>query len=775
MTATTTETETDHAIADHCASSPLAMPHYTVPIRTTEGRNSPKPPPSTVHTVSDPPYQGQLTPDTSTYLSSTPDTAIIIDNGSSSIRAGWQSDTSPRLVFPPLMARYTDRKLNRKLNFIGSEIFFDGTARGQAKNVYEPGSNIVNNWDVQEGVLDYVFLKLGLGDNGKEVIDRPIVMTEPLANTLYTRKVMSEVLFELYGVPSVAYGVDSLFSYHQNEGNTGLVVSSANMSTHLIPVVNKQPMISAATRLDWGRAQCAAFLERLLRIKYPGLLTTGKVNDTQIEDLVRKHCYVSRDYYNEMKGMLDWSGLEDRDRVVQLPFQEKEVVQKTEEEIKRAEEKRREGGRRLQEQAAKMRLEKLIRKEEEVEYFKQVQQQIADATTKKEIRAILDDEEFKDENQLNKRVIEMEKSIRKQRNKDVGDLEEEVVEEPTYPLLEIPDADLDEEGIKAKRQQKLLKANHDARARAKAEKEAEKARQAELQRQDDLRREADLDSWVEERRAARSAVIQKIRERERLKSELGNRKSMAAQMRMKQIANLASDQPTKKRRRGGNDDDGFGADDDDWMVYREIQAGKDDDEEDEEEDFQGQLKTIEAQLLAHDPNFTIESTLEQQKDWTKSLVHAFTRGPYPFDAESAKESNQFHLNVERIRVPEVLFQPSIAGVDQAGLVEIAEDIVMQRLSSHPSRNDILKDVFVTGGYTLFQNFEERLHDELRAVLPSEVALGVRRAQDPVLDAWKGAAKWASTSPSRRSFVTKEEWLEKGGEYLKEHNLGNVFT
>ncbi|MGG6497783.1 UNVERIFIED_CONTAM: hypothetical protein NY603_33155, partial [Bacteroidetes bacterium 56_B9] len=84
---------------------------------------------------------------------------------------------------------------------------------------------------------------------------------------------------------------------------------------------------------------------------------------------------------------------------------------------------------------------------------------------------------------------------------------------------------------------------------------------------------------------------------------------------------------TKKRRRGGNDDDGFGADDDDWMVYRQIQAGKEDDEEDEEEDYQGQLKAIEAQLLEHDPDFTIESTLEQQKDWTKSLVHAFTRGP----------------------------------------------------------------------------------------------------------------------------------------------------
>lgn len=751
------------------------MPHYTVPIETQTGRNELKDPPSTIYGVSDPPYHGQLPTDVNAYRNTTRDTAIVIDNGSSEIRAGWQTDASPRLQFPPMMARYTDRKLNRKLMFIGSEIYFDGTARGQAKNVYEPGSNIINNWDVQEGVLDYIFLKLGV-DGSRGVIDRPVVMTEPLANLGYTRKVMNEIMFELYGVPSVAYGIDSLFSYDYNGGNTGLVVSSAHMSTHLIPVVNKQPLISHATRLDWGRSHCVEYLQRLLRAKYPGLLTTGKVTETQIDDLVRAHCYVSQDYDQEMVRLLDWTGLEDRDHIVQLPFQEKEVVQKTEEEIKRAEEKRREGGRRLQEQAAKMRLEKLVRKEQELEYFKQLQQQVQDATTKKEIRALLEEDEFKDENQLDRKIKEMEKSIRKQRNKDVGDLEEEPEEPPTYPLLDMADEDLDEDQLKAKRAQRLLKANHDARARAKAEKEAEKARQAAIQRKDDERREADLEGWVEERRAARSATIQKIKERDRLKADLGNRKSQASQMRMKHIANLASDNPHgRKRRRGGNDDDGFGADDADWAIYREIQAGKEDDDDDEEEDLGGQLKSIEAQLLKYDPDFTEQSTQEAQKDWTKSLLHAFSRGPWSFDSESAKESSQFHLNVERIRVPEVVFQPSIAGVDQAGIVEIAEDIVSQRLSSHPARDALLKDVFITGGYTLFKGFEERLRNELRAVLPADLDLGIRRARDPVLDAWKGAAKWAGTDQSRQSFVSREEYAEKGGEYLKEHSLGNVYS
>ena len=87
----------------------------------------------------------------------------------------------------------------------------------------------------------------------------------------------------------------------------------------------------------------------------------------------------------------------------------------------------------------------------------------------------------------------------------------------------------------------------------------------------------------------------------------------------------------------------------------------------------------------------------------------------------------------------------------------------------------MKDVFITGGYALFQGFEERLRSELRAVLPVDVQLGVRKAKDPVLDAWKGAAKWARTTENRQAFVSREEYIEKGGEYLREHNLGNVFA
>lgn len=76
-------------------------------------------------------------------------------------------------------------------------------------------------------------------------VDHPVVVTEPPCNPLHCRQMMSELLFECYGVPRVAYGVDSLFSFYHNSvrdgadlPSTGLVLSSGYHCSHVLPVIN---------------------------------------------------------------------------------------------------------------------------------------------------------------------------------------------------------------------------------------------------------------------------------------------------------------------------------------------------------------------------------------------------------------------------------------------------------------------------------------------------------------------------------------------------------
>ncbi|KAG9255863.1 actin-related protein, ARP5 class [Emericellopsis atlantica] len=751
------------------APSAVADPTASLDVKMTDAKTYP---PAQIYPVKEMRFEGPIEPqpDGRERALQQPNATIVIDNGSSTVRAGWSFESNPRFSIPPIMAKYRDRKLGKTFSFAGSDCYADTSAKGHIRNAFELGTGVVANWDVMEHVLDYIFLKLGMND-ADGAIDVPIVMTEAVANLPYSRKSMTEVLFECYGAPSIAYGIDSLFSYRHNKGSTGLVVSSSYTSTHVIPVQNSKAMLGQATRLNWGGFHMSEYLLKLIRLKYPTF--AGKLNASQTENMLKDHAYVSQDFDQELAGYLDWTGLEDRDVVIQYPYTEEVIIEKSAEELAKIAERKKESGRRLQEQAAKMRLEKLVKKEQDLEYYRNLQAQLVDET-KKETRRLLDSHELKDEAELDKIIRELEKSIKKARIKDVGGDLEELEEAPDFSLLEVPDEDLDDAGLKQKRQQRLMKSNHDARARAKAEKEAEKARVEEEERRDTDRRVNNLEDWLEDKRAARAEVLAKIKERDRLKADLGNRKSLASQIRMKNITNLASDGPARKRRRGG-DDDNFGANDDDWGVYRQITVGDNSEDEHEEEDLHASLKELEQDLLKYDADFDYEQTYEAQSDWSHSLLHAFARGPRPFDPSRQAELNQVHLNVERIRVPEVVFRPSIAGVDQAGLVEIAGDILNQRLASVPNREEFFKDIFLTGGSTLFQNFDQRLQNELTALLPAGSPLKVRRAKDPVLDAWRGAAEWAGSDAWRQAKITREEYQEKGAEYIKEHDMGNSYA
>ena len=91
------------------------------------------------------------------------------------------------MSFPANVARYRDRKLNRTVSYVGYDAYADATTRGQIRTAFEPGSSVVTNWDVMEGILDSIFLEIGV-DGADGCVNRPVLMTEPLANLGYPRK-----------------------------------------------------------------------------------------------------------------------------------------------------------------------------------------------------------------------------------------------------------------------------------------------------------------------------------------------------------------------------------------------------------------------------------------------------------------------------------------------------------------------------------------------------------------------------------------------------------
>lgn len=747
---------------------------------------------------------------TSTYWNT--DCPIVIDNGSSELRAGFSlSDASnpasispaPFLAYDNLISKVRDRKKNLTMLLVGNDVYADGLSRSSIRSPFD--NDVVTGWDAMEIVLDYTFSNLGIDTDR---VQHPICMTEALCNPAYSRGIMNELMFEAYQVPSVNYGVDALFSAYQNGvDEDALIVSSGRSSTVVIPTVAGKGILNNSKRLAWGGAQASDLLLRLIQLKYPGF--PARVTPWQAQQMLEDLCYVSSDYSADIKGMAmmpashktyspsSWTPMERSDVIIQFPYADALPETKSEEELAAQAERRKAAGDRLREQTRKMRLEKMMQKENDLKYYQQLKE-FKGKERKAEYLKRLENDGFDNEAALEKMINKIEGALKRFRAKELGEeyVEDEKVEEPTYPLVDVPDADLDEEGIKEKRKQRLMKAGYDARLRAKAEKAEEKRLEQEALARDEDERINNPRVWSSNLRKEYDDAINRIKERKRMKEMLSDRKSLAAQQRMKNITALASDAPGsgsatptggRKRKKGGDGEDTFGANDDDWAIYREIQNA---DDSEEEEEVYNNLATIENRLLTLDPTFGPDDTYAARLARKNRLTLTFFNGPGggeestiapdsdpssdptkpDTDPESIRRQHQLHLNVERIRVPEVLWQPSIAGLDQAGLDEVCSHVVNSFDAEVRAR--MLQNIFVTGRHTGYKGFEERLYSSIRAGQPSNVVVKVRGAKDRRWDAWRGAARWTSERGEefRSTSVTKADYEEKGKEWFIEHGL-----
>jgi len=129
------------------------------------------------------------------------------------------------------------------------------------------------------------------------------------------------------------------------------------------------------------------------------------------------------------------------------------------------------------------------------------------------------------------------------------------------------------------------------------------------------------------------------------------------------------------------------------------------------------------------------------------------------------------LGNERFAVPELLFNPSDIGIQEAGL-PVA---VMESLGVLPEalKAAMLANIVVVGGNSLITGFVERLESELRSLVPTDYLLNVTKAEDPIKHSWLGAARFASQPALlKQVLVEKAEYDERGSTWLAKKFSGN---
>lgn len=744
-----------------------------------------------------------------------------MDLGSSMLRAGYSLQSSPPVLKPPYVARMRDPSTGKRSFLIGHEALIS-SARSTARPAYEGG--IPNNPVLLERLLDSTFSALGLAE--ETVFPYRFVMTEAPCQPNSARALIMEIMFEAYEAPAICFGIDALFSYFYNRHSIrrgrisyarddAVLLSCGYNSTHVLPIVQGRLAPSAVQRINVGGATMTNQLTRrmqLLHSEHSNVLTPAR-----LELLKERVCYVSNDYDAELKQIqTNVNFYNDVTKRVKVPMPEKvekPVISLQEQEKKQL--ARIDHGRRLSEMMKEKRRGRSTDAsgnedqddssytEEEVKLFYHAMKRLYDLQRIDEVREIDEDRyylamqigNFESSTSLHAEIEKRRLELQVEREK-LGDAKCNAAETAWWKrthedeLLSMSDSELSPSELKRKRHVRALRGAAEARIRAKKAKELEIA---EAQRKKDeiqKMREEHPQEYLQQLRTERHQLASKIKKRFVAREAGSDRRSQAARERMRLLAQHAGSKPGfedtqsgkgrgrgkgkgkgrgrgRGRRvgRGGkrsktDEDDNFGWNDSDWDVYRSMKVGgNESDSEDNSEEERARLEVVRDEILSMDPN-EVDPTLSKPEG--VALMY-----------EDMKNPEEFPITIDRLRTPELLFQPMLAGVEQCGIVEALRNSVSDRSS-------IVKEVFMTGGVARTPRLRERICAELRKEFPSEwgddIVAGVQIAEDPMLDAWRGAALFAEQGGESfdKACISKAEYEEMGNGYLKEHAFGNLF-
>nr|UEK51544.1 actin-related protein 6 [Parasacculina yatsui] len=114
---------------------------------------------------------------------------------------------------------------------------------------------------------------------------------------------------------------------------------------------------------------------------------------------------------------------------------------------------------------------------------------------------------------------------------------------------------------------------------------------------------------------------------------------------------------------------------------------------------------------------------------------------------------------ERFSIPELLFRPSDAGIDQMGVAEALMDAV--NACPLDARSHLLDNIVLTGGSTKFAGFAQRLQSEVRSMAPDDLQVRISAPLDPLTHTWHAATRVVDDPLMEKLWLTKKQWEEQG--------------
>ncbi|KAJ5068634.1 actin [Anaeramoeba ignava] len=114
---------------------------------------------------------------------------------------------------------------------------------------------------------------------------------------------------------------------------------------------------------------------------------------------------------------------------------------------------------------------------------------------------------------------------------------------------------------------------------------------------------------------------------------------------------------------------------------------------------------------------------------------------------------------ERFRCTELLFQPSLFGLEYSGVHEMIYNSIMK--CDEDIRKDLYGNIVLSGGSTFFPGIAERIEKEVTQLAPIHFKTKIISPPERKYAVWIGGSILASLPTFQKIWITKEEYKESG--------------
>ena len=227
-------------------------------------------------------------------------TAVVIDNGSGTCKAGFAGDDAPRSVFSTVVGRPKVPGimvgLDQKEVYVGEEA---QQKRGVLKIETPIEHGIVTNWDDMEKVWHHtLYSELRVSPE-----EHPILMTEASLNPKLNREKMTQIMFEVFNVPCLYVNVQAVLALYSSGRTTGVVLDSGEGISHTVPIYEGYAIPHAIQKILLAGKDLTEYLREILKER--GLNFTTPAELEIVRDIKETMTVVVSDYNEAMKDAED--------------------------------------------------------------------------------------------------------------------------------------------------------------------------------------------------------------------------------------------------------------------------------------------------------------------------------------------------------------------------------------------------------------------------------------------------------------------------------------